>query len=302
MKTVSLQILVAMVAGFIGSSAVASIVVTQTTDGPTLASALAGTGLSSVTATVNAGNSAQFGTYTGFNQGPLTLPNGIVMSTGEVVQTPESYAEPLSYPQISTDFGDGSTAEYTAYATGRVTNFGSAHDVASLTIQFDLAASSAVTFNWAFGSVEYPNFTSEFTDAVFAFLDGTNASNQILYDASNNPVQVGNSFASALITDDQNTAFAGTHGIIGLTTTTGLLAPGIHTLTFEIGDTNDGALDSAIFVGPISTTNAIGTGPVTVATNAPDACSTACLLGVSLLGLVAIKRKMGANGPVANLA
>lgn len=301
MKTNFLRIMTPLIAGLFASPAFASINVTQTTTAATLAAAAAGTGLTSVTATVNAGNSAQFGTYTNFNTGPLQLPNGIVMSTGEVVQTPESYAEPLGYPEISTNFGDGSTPEYTTYATGRVANFSAAYDVASLTINFSLATSSAVAFNWAFGSVEYPVYTSEYTDAVFAFLDGTVAADQILFDSGGNPVQVGNSFAGSLITDDTNTAFAGTHGIIGLLTTTGVLSAGSHSLTFEIGDTNDGNLDSAIFFGPLSTSNSTGSGPVTNPTGAPDACSTAFLMALSLLGLVAIKRKFSASCPGADI-
>jgi hypothetical protein len=84
------------------------------------------------------------------------------------------------------------------------------------------------------------------------FLGGTAAANQIAFDASNNPVEVGSTFASALTTNDLNTAFYDPHGLLRLTTFTATqLVAGNHTLTFEVGDVNDGDLDSAVFISDL---------------------------------------------------
>ena len=96
-----------------------------------------------------------------------------------------------------------------------------------LTLSFTLANPSAVAFDFAFGSVEFPQYTSSFTDAAYVFLDGT----QITFDSKGNPVQVGASFSSLLTTADTNTAFSDPHGLLGpITTLSGTLAAGAHTL------------------------------------------------------------------------
>jgi hypothetical protein len=80
-------------------------------------------------------------------------------------------------------------------------------------------------------------------------LDGTDPTNQITFDKNRNPVQVGRSFAGLVTTADKNTAFGDPHGMIAeLTTTSALLPAGDHVLLFEVGDVNDGILDSAGFI------------------------------------------------------
>jgi hypothetical protein len=152
----------------------------------------------------------------------------------------------------STDTGQPGTSEFNAYGPGHIANFSGSFDVASLLVNFTLSASSQVGFTFIFGSVEYPQFTSNFTDAFLAFLDGTATTNQVVFDSSNNAVQVGTSFASALTTADTNTAFANPHGLMKLQTfTTTELSAGAHTLRFEIGDVNDHILDSAVFISDL---------------------------------------------------
>ena len=116
------------------------------------------------------------------------------------------------------------------------------YDVAALKVDFTLNAASQVGFDFVFGSVEYPVYVNSFTDAFIAFLDGTASADQIVFDASNNPVQVGTSFASALTTADTNTAFSNPHGLVKLQTFTNELAAGSHYIIFEVGDVNDHVL------------------------------------------------------------
>jgi hypothetical protein len=172
-----------------------------------------------------------------------------VLSSGLVSGTPAPADPILDYPQPSNDMQTPGTAEFDAYGPGHIENFTSSNDVAALLVSFTLDDPSQIQFDFIFGSVEYPIWTSSFTDALLVFLDGTDPANQITFDANGLPVQVGVSFANLETTADQNTAFADPHGLLrSLTTTSALLSAGDHTLLFEVGDVNDHILDSAAFI------------------------------------------------------
>ncbi|HWI12589.1 MAG TPA: molybdopterin cofactor-binding domain-containing protein, partial [Burkholderiaceae bacterium] len=209
---------IAAAASLMAASAMAGIGVTPTTDPTTLGTALGGSGVTINSVTVTNGAASQFGTYTGFNGSVVTLGNGIVLSSGKAVDT----ANVGTF--IDTTTGAAGTSEFDAYGAGHVANFSDSNDVAALKVSFTLASASAVSFSFAFGSMEFPDYVNDFTDAFLVFLDGTGVANQIVFDASSNPVQVGSSFASSLVTTDASTAFTDPHGLVGvLTTTTGTL-------------------------------------------------------------------------------
>lgn len=258
--------------------------VTQTTDANTLLNALVPntSQFTSISASYTTGAAVQVGTYTGFTSPPVTIGNGVVLSTGNAVDT-VGPASPLDIP--TTSLGGGSTPEINAYAPGNVANFQDANDTAVLRVDFTLAAPSAVAFDFIFGSIEFPNFVNDFTDAAYVFLDG----NQITFDKNGNPVQVGSSFASSLTTDDTNSAFADPHGLIGpLTTNSGTLAAGAHTILFEVSDTNDGNLDSALFFSNFRTAASTGPGPCTEnCTTVPEPASMTAL-GSGLLAMIGV--------------
>ena len=229
------------------SASATTLIVTQTTDSAVLATALGGGGALTInSASVTNGAASQFGTYTGFTSPPVTIGDGVVLSTGKVVDTTADSYSFLNSP--STNTGASGTAEFDAYGPGHISSFGGSNDVAALLVHFTLSSDSQVGFDFIFGSVEYPTFIGTFTDSFLAFLDGTAVSDQIVFDAFNQAVQVGSTFGSVLTTEDTNSAFADPHGVVKLQTFTNTLSAGPHTIVFEVGDVNDHILDSAVLL------------------------------------------------------
>lgn len=268
----------------IAPSAMAVINVNQTTNTAQLSSALGGSGLVIDSVSIANGAPEQFGTYSGFSAPPVTFGNGVVLSTGPVVDTTGLNG----FPQ--TDTGAAGTAEFDNYGISHITNFSSSYNVAALQVNFTLVQDSVVAFDFVFGSVEYPDYTNNYTDAFLTFLDGT--TNQIAFDALGASVQVGTSFASQLTTGDVNTVFADPHGLLRpLTTKTGKLSAGAHTLLFEVGDVNDGILDSAVFLRNLSAV--AGDDDVPSTTPSVPVPGAAWLFGSGLIGLGGVLRKTG---------
>ena len=266
--------------------------ITQTIDGAVLGAALGGGGgLTIDSVAITNGYAKQFGTYTGFTSGPVTIDDGIVLSTGKVVQTTATFNNAVQGTATTpnTDTGANGTAAFDAYGLGHIANFTNSNDVAALTVNFSLSVASQVGFDFIFGSVEFPQYTSNFTDAFLAFLDGTAVGNQIVFDTSGNAVQVGSTFAGALTTADTNTAFAYPHGLLKLETyTQGELSVGSHSISFQIGDVNDRRLDSAVFISNFRA----GDGPGGTNHPAVPEPSSLLLLGSGLVALAAWHRKV----------
>jgi hypothetical protein len=227
-----------------------------------LQAALGGTGMTIESVTLLNGAAGQYGTYTNYTTQPITIGNGVVLSTGDVSFVGPPADPSLESPQPSYDMQTPGTAEFDAYGPGNIENFQSSNDVAVLRVDFSLDDTYQIKFDFVFGSVEYPSYTSSFTDSFLVFLDGTDPANQITYDQNGTPVQVGSSFSGLVLVADQNTAFADPHGVLALTTTTAELDAGNYTLYFEIGDVNDHVLDSAVFIYNLRTgTGDEGTDP-----------------------------------------
>ncbi len=271
--TKTLQLFMAGICGLAAASAHGQIVTTVTTDSAILTEALRPTGLTITSIRVRKGTEGQIGTYQNFFAGPVTIRGGIVLSSGNVstmgplaeAQLPDydPASPPIAVNSAMDMIDGGGTPEFDAYGNEHhnIESFDASYDVAALEVTFDLAEATGVKFDFIFGSVEFPFWTGDFTDAFLVFLDGTSPDNQITFDDNDKPVQVGRSFAGLETTNDVNTAFGNPHGLIHhLTTTTETLSAGRHTLLFEVGDVNDQALDSAVFITNLRTGPGANTG------------------------------------------
>ncbi|MBY0263591.1 MAG: choice-of-anchor L domain-containing protein, partial [Phycisphaerales bacterium] len=245
-----------------------------TTNEADLTAALNPIGLTVDRVTVRNGEPGQIGTYAGFSAGPVTIRRGVVLSSGSVAALGPNAAmqaagyDPASPPtevnsSMAMGASQGAVSEFDGYGAvdNHIENFQGGFDVAALEVRFTLSAATRVEFDFVFASVEFPVYTSSYTDAFLVFLDGTLPTDQICFDSSGSPVQVGMSFAGLETTADVNTAFAAPHALVHhLTTTTGVLAAGPHRLLFEVGDVNDQILDSAVFIAGLRTTDIAGGG------------------------------------------
>lgn len=226
-----------------------AVVVNPVSDVAALKAALNATHLTITSVSIHGGIDGQFGTYTSFTNPPVRIGDGIVLSSGEVAALSPPTDPNVAFSDPNYEMSGLGTAEFDVYGRGNIENFSASYDVAALQVDFHLETNTPVKFDFVFGSIEYPGWTSLYTDSLLVFLDGTDPTNQITFDKNHQPVQVGNSFAGLVVTSDLNTTFTSPHGIlVKLTTTTVRLAPGDHTLIFEVGDVNDPDLDSAAFI------------------------------------------------------
>lgn len=238
--------------------------VTQTINNAALENALGG----GVTVASTSGNVLQFGTYTN-GSGLWGIGPGIVMSTGNV----NHYSDgPDTVPNMSTIFNSPGQANLTALAGFQT------YDAATLTLNF-IAASSQFSFDFVFGSEEYPEYVgSGYNDVFGAFINGTNIS----YDQFLNPITIN----SAWMTGDGGTELDG--ATVKLTTTYAVNPGQAYTLMFGIADAGDPIFDSTVYISNFRFTEGqtVGTAPA-VATPEP---STMLLLAGGLGGFAALRR------------
>ncbi|OLP20275.1 hypothetical protein BST81_00600 [Leptolyngbya sp. 'hensonii'] len=210
----------------IGSSAMA-FTITPNNNGTDLLNALLGTttGLSNFSVTPT-GGAAAFGL---FSADPFGLTDGIVLSTGEVVDV----VGPNDAPNESFDFG----------ATGV------AGDDISLDISFDAdATADKLFFSYVFGSEEFPEFVKQgFNDSFELLLNGVN-----LAKLNNGDLVTVDNLGSGspdFISNPPGSPGTQLDGYSTVLTFEGLLNKNAkNTLSIKIKDVGDGIFDSAVLI------------------------------------------------------
>lgn len=197
-------------------------------------------------------------TYTGSNTSVgffnatstnLNLDSGIVMCTGDIVNA----IGPNNAGTVGTNLNLLGDADLTAIS-GNATN-----DAAVLTLDFQ-ALGDTFSFNFVFGSEEYPEFANSNFNDVFAFLitgpkpgGGTyNNENIALLPGTTTPVTINNVNATnnpQYYVDNaggatiQYDAFT-----VVLEATAGVIPDSTYSLKIAIADVFDGAYDSGVFL------------------------------------------------------
>jgi hypothetical protein len=218
--------------------------------GTTLSSDIGGGGVT-ISGVTYTGANGSAGTFSNGLAAGLGIDSGVILSTGNV----QGAVGPNNNSGTSTNWGAPGDAQLTALdiADGGGT---STFDAAVLTFNFTTTASD-IFVNYVFASEEYNEFVNQFDDVFAFFVDGTNIAT---VPSTTTPVSINtinNSVNSSLYKDNSAGGPGGTGGPFdiqydGLTTVltahiSGLSA-GTHTMKFAIADTNDGNLDSSVFI------------------------------------------------------
>ncbi len=205
----------------------------------------------------------------------LTAP-GVVISTGDVLD----YESGLNEADDATTafgalgfFGAPATVAQEALLdpiTGGGTNNYAHYDATQLDIRFDAPANfDQVSFRVSFGSEEYPEYVaSEFIDGFGIYLNGTN-----IAFTGGQPININHPD----MTDLPGTELDGviSQGGFAVIQFNALVRPGSkdNTLTFILADTEDGRLDSTVYISSLEASSPFTAGdtPVITRINPPAA-------------------------------
>ena len=243
--------------GLITGPAQATVIVGTTADANVLANTIAASNSGiTITGSTYSGAPVASGTFAGGSSAGISINTGIVLTSGAAASA------------VGPNNSDGETGinstpgdpQLSALIGNVVTN-----DAASLTINFTTTGGN-LYFNYVFASEEYNEFvstgTSGFNDVFGFFLDGANIA---LIPGSNTPVSINNvNGGNPFGTNPVNSQFYNNNdpsdsgppssnieydGFTDVFQAQALnLTPGAHTLKLAIADTNDGSLDSAVFI------------------------------------------------------
>lgn len=262
-----------LVLPFVIQSAEANLVVTTSTDATALASKLAGSGITVISATL-IGSANQQGTFTGGLSSGLAIDLGVILTSGNALLAPG--------PNNSTSAGEQS-------GTGGNTQLNALLDPDHFTFDQNVLSFSFTTntgdlfFDYDFASEEYNEWVNTSYNDVFGFfIDDVNIA---LVPGTTSPVTIdtiNNGVNSALFVDNTgptyNIQYDGftkklTASILGL-------AAGEHHIDLAIADANDQNYDSAVFLKAGSFTDKKVPEPATMA-----------LLGLGFVGFSMVRRR-----------
>jgi hypothetical protein len=264
-----------------GAGGAFALSVTTTNDATALANTILGTGVTITSVSLTGATTSQ-GTFT--DGSVIGIDSGIILTSGDAADA----VGPNSSDGTSTSLGlPGSTALNALIPQNTL-------DAVILDITFTTTTGD-LFFNYVFASEEYNEFVDSFNDVFAFFLDGVAAGDNIALipgttdvvsidniNLGDNATLYNNNDPDDFITPPFNIEYDGFTDV--LTAQALGLSPGSHTLSIQIADAGDSALDSAVFIegGSFS-------GEIPTAIPEPG---TLLLLGFGLSGAVAIRRKL----------
>ncbi len=163
----------------------------------------------------------------------VQMKDGIVLTTGEAALC----VGPNTSGGTSVQHGTMGDNELQALVGETVM------DASILTITFTSDATvEGFTFDFAFGSEEYPEYVGQFNDVFAVFLDNQN----VCTGPNGELISVNNPYF--IVDNTQNTINLEYDGFTCVLRTSKRLTPGDHTLKIVVGDLRDGRLDSGVFL------------------------------------------------------
>jgi cysteine-rich repeat protein len=221
-----------MILGVLLASPAWALDIVPTSDADVLAASIVkGAGVSVVSASYTGADGA-CGTYI---DGPLGMPDGIVMTSGAALN-----ALPPNSDAATSTVNDGGTDALCSQLTAPY----AANDVARLDVVIELEPGyDGIDLQYLFGSEEYPEYVGDnYNDSVGIFVDGVN----VALDGLGNTINInGPFFSGASVITETETEYDGATPKL---TNGKLLSAGEHTITIVVCDAGDTSLDSGAFI------------------------------------------------------